>query len=133
MTGDGATGDGRPRVVAAPAGRGDAACDAPSCKESQRRILEVVLDHPLPGVPSMRPHAAALLLLAACSASDGSAATEQATVTDSAGITIVQNHRPVWGEDEGWKVSAEPVLVIADTMATGGGPVCDERRSALEW
>ncbi|HRP08289.1 MAG TPA: hypothetical protein PLL69_07360 [Gemmatimonadales bacterium] len=34
---------------------------------------------------------------------------------------IVQNHRPAWGEGEGWRVSEEPVLVIADTVATGDG------------
>ena len=69
----------------------------------------------------MRPAIASLLLLAACSAPDGPADMEQATITDSAGITVVQNHRPVWGEGEGWRVSAEPVLVIADTLATSEG------------
>lgn len=69
----------------------------------------------------MRLALASLLLLAACGAPDGPIATEQATVTDSAGIAIVQNHRPVWGDGEGWRVSAEPLLVIADTMATGEG------------
>jgi hypothetical protein len=69
----------------------------------------------------MRPAAASLLLLVACGTSDAPPASEQATITDSAGITVVQNHRPVWGEGEGWQVSAEPLLVIADTMATGDG------------
>jgi hypothetical protein len=69
----------------------------------------------------MRLAPASLLLIAACNSTDGPVATDQATITDSAGITIVQNHRPVWGEGEGWKVSAEPMLVIADTLATGEG------------
>jgi hypothetical protein len=56
---------------------------------------------------------------AACTTADVATVTEQATVIDSAGITIVQNHRPVWGDGEGWKVSVEPVLVIGDTILTG--------------
>jgi hypothetical protein len=61
-----------------------------------------------------------MLLLAACGG-DGVATTDQATITDSAGITIVQNHRPVWAEGEGWRISAEPILEIGDTLLTGEG------------
>ena len=67
----------------------------------------------------MRFALASLLLVAACSAPDDPAAVEQATITDSAGITIVQNHRPVWVEGGGWNVSVEPVLVVPDSVALG--------------
>jgi hypothetical protein len=71
----------------------------------------------------MRPLSAwlAVPFFLACGGGNLAPASEQASITDSAGITIVQNHRPMWGEGEGWRVSAEPLLVIADTMATGEG------------
>lgn len=59
------------------------------------------------------------LLCAACSDTRGPTSTAQATITDSTGIAIVQNHRPVWGEGEGWEVSAEPLLVIGPEVALG--------------
>jgi hypothetical protein len=61
-----------------------------------------------------------MLLLAACGG-DRVATADQATITDSAGITIVHNHRSVWGDGEGWRISAEPILEIADTALTGEG------------
>lgn len=51
----------------------------------------------------------------------GSPPMGQATVTDSSGTTIVENHRPVWGDGDGWVVSAEPLLEIGDTVLTGAG------------
>lgn len=61
------------------------------------------------------------LLVVACADSPDLATDSPATVTDSAGITIVQNNRPVWREGEGWQVSAEPILSISDTVALGAG------------
>lgn len=63
----------------------------------------------------------ALLLVACGQVTESMVGRDQATVTDSAGITIVQNHRPVWGEGEGWRVSAEPVVVVPDSIALGSG------------
>lgn len=62
-----------------------------------------------------------LLLLAACNGDRAATATDQATITDSAGIRIVQNHRPLWGDGEGWRISAKPILEIGDTLLTGEG------------
>lgn len=59
--------------------------------------------------------------LAACSAAERETGDLQATITDSAGITIVQNHRPAWAAGEEWRVSEQPLMVIADTLATGEG------------
>jgi hypothetical protein len=42
----------------------------------------------------------------------GGAPAIQPVVRDSAGITIVENHAPLWREGEGWHVSAEPELEI---------------------
>ena len=45
--------------------------------------------------------------------SSRSDATEDAyTVRDSAGVEIVANLRPAWGEGEGWQVGSEPLLRI---------------------
>lgn len=51
------------------------------------------------------------LLLAACTGPERRGGW---TVRDSAGITIVENDhtRPVWREDEAWRLSAEPVVRI---------------------
>lgn len=38
-------------------------------------------------------------------------------VRDSAGIQIVENTGPIWGPDEGWRLSEKPVLTIG--VATG--------------
>jgi len=70
----------------------------------------------------MRPLVVLPCLAAVLACADaGSPPTGQATVTDSAGITIVQNHSPVWSDGEEWRVSAEPVLEIGDTTLTGEG------------
>ena len=37
---------------------------------------------------------------------------ETVTVTDSAGVTIVESLKPLWEEGEGWRLSEEPVLTI---------------------
>lgn len=52
-----------------------------------------------------------LALLTGCAAGDLEvAATFE--VRDSAGIRIVESHRPRWGEGEGWVVEAEPSLQL---------------------
>jgi hypothetical protein len=61
-----------------------------------------------------------LVAVLAC-ANTGSEPAGQATITDSAGITIVQDHRWVWGERDGWRVSPGPLLEIGDTTLTGEG------------
>ena len=55
----------------------------------------------------------ALLLLAGCG---GDAAVEAGMplVRDSAGIQIVENAAPAWGEGEGWRLSPAPVLQIGE-------------------
>jgi hypothetical protein len=59
------------------------------------------------------------LLCSGCNGTQPPTDTDQATITDSGGITIVHNHRPVWGEGEGWRVSAEPLLTIGPETALG--------------
>ena len=34
------------------------------------------------------------------------------TVTDSAGVRVVVNSGPQWGEGEGWPVTAEPLVTL---------------------
>lgn len=51
------------------------------------------------------------VFVSACSGSGGDAA-EGATVTDSAGVTIVDNVRPEWEDGAGWSISSEPSLRI---------------------
>ncbi len=50
------------------------------------------------------------------------------TVRDSAGITLVENTRPLWGDDQGWRLSRDPVLTIrgaAETDADATGLLLD--------
>lgn len=42
----------------------------------------------------------------------GSASGGDVTVTDSAGVSIVENAGPIWGEGGGWSVSSEPSVRI---------------------
>jgi hypothetical protein len=51
--------------------------------------------------------ASACVVLAACG---GDAAAAGPTVRDSAGIQIVQNTAPAWGEEDGWRIGAEPLM-----------------------
>ncbi len=53
--------------------------------------------------------AALLPALAACG---GDARAAGPVVRDSAGVRIVENGAPAWGEGGGWRLSAEPVLDI---------------------
>ena len=55
----------------------------------------------------------ALLLLAGCSV-DAAGKAGMPLIRDSAGIQIVENAAPAWGEGEGWRLSPEPVLRIGE-------------------
>ncbi len=46
----------------------------------------------------------------------GGGAPEPPVVSDSAGITIVENIDPQWGRSEAWHLSEEPVVNIGDTV-----------------
>jgi hypothetical protein len=56
--------------------------------------------------------AAGLVLLPALAACGGDARAAGPVVRDSAGVRIVENAAPAWGEGEGWRLSAEPALDI---------------------
>lgn len=64
--------------------------------------------NPLPRLPF-------LIALACLACSRGDGAAPAAVVRDSAGITIVESTRPAWGEGEGWRVAADPTVVIGMT------------------
>ncbi|UCG87185.1 MAG: hypothetical protein JSW71_01160 [Gemmatimonadota bacterium] len=57
-----------------------------------------------------RDGTAAIAFVAACGG--GSDAGAKATVRDSAGVRIVENHGPAWDEDDAWRLSPEPVVSI---------------------
>jgi hypothetical protein len=57
-----------------------------------------------------------VLLVSACGG-EGEAAGSTVTVTDSAGIQIVESDRPAWSAGEEWRVSTDPILEIG--MAEG--------------
>lgn len=63
---------------------------------------------------SSRIHLAPLLALfaAGCSDTPEELPPPAFTVTDSAGVRIVVNSAPQWGEGEGWQVTADPVLTL---------------------
>lgn len=48
----------------------------------------------------------------ACAGESSQQSESGVTVRDSAGITIVENHTPAWGIDQGWKFAEEPDLTI---------------------
>jgi hypothetical protein len=54
------------------------------------------------------------LLTAACGGSGDSSASAEPTVVDSAGVTIVTSHAPLWGEEDRWEVSAFPLVTIGE-------------------
>lgn len=75
---------------------------------------------PCPAVsPDPRPLAMLAAAVAAfgvaCSAPDAGA---RATVTDSAGVTIVMSAEPAWSEAGGWTVPQSPDLTIGEPPAT---------------
>ncbi len=55
-----------------------------------------------------------VVLASACGEEAPEAASSAPVVRDSAGIRIVENHAPSWGEEEAWTVAAEPDLAIAE-------------------
>ena len=73
----------------------------------------------------MYPFATAVLSLSstACGtpASEAAAAGQDpgATIRDSAGIEIVENHAPVWDSGEFWTVDPEPEFVLGGLEASG--------------
>ena len=73
----------------------------------------------------MYPFATAVLSLSATAcglpASDMAVAGQDpgATVRDSAGIEIVENHAPVWDSGEFWTVDPEPEFVLGGLEASG--------------
>ena len=52
------------------------------------------------------------LLAAACSEAPAEPPPPAFTVTDSGGVRMVVNSGQLWGEGEGWKVTAEPVVTL---------------------
>jgi hypothetical protein len=90
---------------------------------------------------------AAACLLAGCG--DVRGRTETAAVRDSAGIRVVESAAPAWGEGEGWRLSAEPVLRVgvaegdpayqfgavegAVRLADGGIAVADRQSGEVRW
>jgi hypothetical protein len=56
----------------------------------------------------MAPAAIALVAVWGC----GAKGAANAIVRDSAGVRIVESRSPAWSEDEGWRLSPEPVLSI---------------------
>ncbi|HEU0077615.1 MAG TPA: hypothetical protein VFQ76_08210 [Longimicrobiaceae bacterium] len=74
---------------------------------------------------------AALLFVAACGDARGGA--DPVAVRDSAGIRIVASEAPAWAEGEGWRLSAEPVLVAVG-HSFGPGAVADGvRRDSIDY
>ncbi len=53
---------------------------------------------------------AALTVLSGCSGPDATTATH--LVRDSAGVRIVESSAPAWAPGEGWRIAAEPEVVI---------------------
>lgn len=58
-----------------------------------------------------------LAVLTACS--NGGHLTDTAVRRDSAGITIVENSAPSWGEGSAWRVDTAPMLAIASDAGEG--------------
>lgn len=49
-----------------------------------------------------------------CSTDSEAPAPVEPTVTTVDGVRIVENHAPLWGDGEGWRISEEPALVIGE-------------------
>ncbi len=60
--------------------------------------------------------ATAAALLPGCAPTDDG--VPQATQRDSAGITIIESHRPAWGDSARWRIDPEPLL---DLSGSGTG------------
>ncbi len=70
---------------------------------------------------------ALLLLLIACRPATDDGPAGAVTVRDSAGVAIVENHRPIL-PDAAWQLTPEPVLSLPDSVATGGAPFVREAK-----
>lgn len=68
---------------------------------------------------SLLAPALALLLLAGCGAGEAGAGSDAVTVRDSAGLRIVENRAPAWGEGEGWTVADTPSLRLGRVQGEG--------------
>lgn len=60
-----------------------------------------------------------LLLVAACGGGEAGPGSEAVAVRDSAGIRIVENRAPAWGEGEGWTVADTPSLRLGEVQGEG--------------
>ena len=66
-----------------------------------------------PGRPPIRIFASALTaVLALCSDARHLSPQQPVSVTDSAGIRIVENSEPAWSAGSGWRLGTEPTLTI---------------------
>jgi hypothetical protein len=63
--------------------------------------------------PTLERHGIILVALAAAGCSY---VAERSTLSmsDSAGVTIVESHAPLWSPEQGWRLSEEPLLTIGD-------------------
>ena len=52
----------------------------------------------------------AIVILSGCAPAE----VQRQTVRDSAGVRIIDNHRPAWSTDEGWRLDSAPTLDIGD-------------------
>ena len=65
--------------------------------------------------PSLRPVSTALAAILTLSTAPHPLSPQQpSTVTDSAGVLIVESTRPAWPPGTGWRLAAEPTLTIGD-------------------
>jgi len=56
----------------------------------------------------------AVASLVACDSEPAPAVGESYTIRDSAGVTIITNHRPAWQPGADWRIDSEPYLVIGE-------------------
>jgi len=52
--------------------------------------------------------------LLSCSADPPDPARVDPTITTADGVLTVENHAPLWGDGDGWRISEEPALVIGE-------------------
>lgn len=69
--------------------------------------------------PARRRPVALLVLSCIIACSDGDSGTPLVVQRDSAGITIVEAMRPLWGDSSLWHIDPDPVV---DLTLTGSGP-----------
>ena len=84
---------------------------------TEERTVQPAQISVLPGdFCSISRQTSVILILAtsfwACAGESSQRSESGVTVRDSAGITIVENHTPAWGADQGWRFAEEPDLTI---------------------